>query len=169
VEVTVMGKRTAFGRELAKLRIDFDESTADMAAKLDMSGSNLNAMEMGRNRVSFEVVHKIKEFYGKDLEDVFIGEGRLPALKINLSDIEDQEIRRLAVAIWKVSTGHMTEAELWDSLDISLGEKPIERLEVLETEAPKPRPKHVPPPLPDDVDFLSVDELGDLGDLEDLE
>ena len=51
---------TVFGKELRKLRIDYDETIYQMAKKLDMSISYLSAIESGSRNVPGDLVDKSK-------------------------------------------------------------------------------------------------------------
>ena len=59
---------TKFGKELAKLRIDEDESRADMAKRLGLSEPTLKSIEIGRRAPWAKEVSKIAEVYGLDAD-----------------------------------------------------------------------------------------------------
>ena len=54
---------TVFGKELRKLRIDYDETIYQMAKKLDMSISYLSAIESGSRNIPGDLVDKLIEKY----------------------------------------------------------------------------------------------------------
>lgn len=139
--------RTELGRELAKLRIDFDEKGADMAEKLGMSASNLYNVETGQTTVSYDLIIKIKELYGKDLEKIYLSGGGLSKVQIELDALNETD-RAEALRLWRVAQG--LEAAM--TVTAAPAETPKE----------KPTTTHLPPKLPDDVGFLSDDELDEI-------
>lgn len=142
--------RTELGRELAKLRIDFDEKGADMAEKLGMSASNLYNVETGQTTVSYDLIIKIKELYGKDLEQTYLSGGGLSKVHIELDALNETD-RLEALRLWRVAQG-LEEG----SLGVAVAMPKKEQTKA-ETKASK-----APPPLPDDVGFLSEDELDEI-------
>lgn len=164
--------RTEFGRELAKLRIDFNETGQDMAAKLGMSNSNLHAIEMGSTGAGFDLIEKIKTLYGKDLEEAFIRGGGVTRLDIDVASL-NEDMRDIAVKVWKVSQGLLTAEEFFAEVD-DFGVPGIETTTTAKVtgkpaDGPEPpkdeAPGWKPPPVPDDVMFLTEDELSGLDDL----
>lgn len=141
--------RTELGRELAKLRIDFDEKGADMAGKLGMSASNLYNVETGQTSVSYDLIVKIKELYGKDLEKVYLSGGGLSKVQIEL-DVLGPDDRAEALRLWRVAQG--------------LEEPGTAAAATTPAPAPAPAatPKPTTPKLDDDVGFLSEDELDEI-------
>jgi len=149
--------RTELGRELAKLRIDFDEKGADMAEKLGMSASNLYNVETGQTTVSYDLIIKIKELYGKDLERIYLSGGGLSKVQIELDALNEAD-RAEALRLWRVAQG----------LEAGMVEAPVVAPAPAPTPEPEPAPKvggHTPPALPDDVGFLSDDELDEIDSL----
>lgn len=139
--------RTELGRELAKLRIDFDEKGADMAEKLGMSASNLYNVETGQTTVSYDLIIKIKELYGKDLEKIYLSGGGLSKVQIELDALNEAD-RAEALRLWRVAQG----------LEEPGTAAPAEPAPAKTTTSPS----KAPPPLPDDVGFLSEDELDEI-------
>ena len=132
--------RTELGRELAKLRIDFDEKGADMAEKLGMSASNLYNVETGQTTVSYDLIIKIKELYGKDLEKIYLSGGGLSKVQIELDALNETD-RAEALRLWRVAQGLENASAAVDPLPT-----PMPTPE----EAPKAKaPAHTPPPLPE--------------------
>lgn len=157
-------KRTELGREIAKLRIDFNETGAEMAEKVGMSASNLFNMETGAVSISFDFIDKIKEVYGKDLEPIYLNDGGLSKVTIELDELSTDE-RQLAVALWRQSTGRVLPSEDQKAI-LSAVELPgAEATPEAVVEQPSKKRKYKPPPLPDDVGFLSEEELDGLDDL----
>lgn len=171
--------RTEFGRELAKLRIDFNETGQDMADKLGMSNSNLHSIEMGATSAGFDLIEKIKALYGKDLEDAFVKGGGLARLEIDTATLPD-DVRDVAIAVWKVSQGLLKPKDFWAVFDdfgvpgVIATPGPIVTAnpgsDAHAITASKPAPAAPatgwqPPPLPDDVGFLSEEDLAGLDDL----
>ena len=139
--------RTELGRELAKLRIDFDEKGADMAEKLGMSASNLYNVETGQTTVSYDLIIKIKELYGKDLEKIYLSGGGLSKVQIELDALNEVD-RAEALRLWRVAQGLEAEGPA----------APAAPAPVKTTTSPS----KAPPALPDDVGFLSEDELDEI-------
>lgn len=54
---------TAFGKEIRKLRIDKDESLAEMAEKLGISASYLSAIETGTREIPVGFVDRLCNIY----------------------------------------------------------------------------------------------------------
>ena len=152
--------RTELGRELAKLRIDFDEKGADMAGKLDMSASNLYNIETGQTNVSYDLIIKIKEIYGKDLEKIYLSGGGLSKVQIELDALNETD-RLEALRLWRVAQG-IEAPELTQTHIPAEDPVPPAVADDDKKEVEKKAPAHVPPALPDDVGFLSDDELDEI-------
>lgn len=68
---------TPYGKLLKKLRIDFDETAADMARKLDISTSLLNSIESGARAIPSGLSEKVAKAYslkGKQRDDLILTE-----------------------------------------------------------------------------------------------
>lgn len=68
---------TPYGKLLKKLRIDFDETAADMARKLDISTSFLNSIESGARAIPSGLSEKIIKTYSlkvKQRDDLILKE-----------------------------------------------------------------------------------------------
>lgn len=97
-----MKTRTLLGRELAKLRIDFGETMAQMAKRLGYSQTHLFNIEMGDTKPKLVLIERIKTQYGKDLEDQFFESGGVSSVKIELDKLTSEE-RQVAVNLWRKS------------------------------------------------------------------
>lgn len=76
---------TEFGKELRKLRIDEDETLADMAEKLGISMSYLSAIEIGTRSVPSGLIEKLSAQYKLNKEAV---ETLNKALEQSISSID---------------------------------------------------------------------------------
>lgn len=152
--MTTKRKRTELGRELAKLRIDFSETATEMAKKLGVSSSNLFNIETGVNASSYELILKVKELYGKDMEQLFLNGGGLSRVVLEM-DLLSEEDRKTAVLLWCKCN------------DIELPEQAAK--EVAPTVGATGAKPRKPPPLPDDVGFISEQDTLTDDDLENLD
>ncbi len=59
---------TTFGKELRKLRIDYDDTIVGMANKLKISTSYLSAIESGKRNIPSDMVDCIVKIYGLSIE-----------------------------------------------------------------------------------------------------
>ena len=64
-----MRKATEFGKELRKIRIDREETQADMARRLDVSPSRLSVIECGERSVPSGMAARVVEKYGLSGEE----------------------------------------------------------------------------------------------------
>ena len=154
--------RTELGKELAKLRIDFNETSKEMAAKLGMSSSNLFNIETGACEVAYDFITKVAGMYGKNLEPIWISGGGLAKVTIELGELTEAQ-REVAIGLWRISQGIETD-DTYSEDEVSeivneLSDEPVPEPEA-EPQEHTYTPK--PPPIPDDVGFLSDDELDEL-------
>ena len=68
IEVKEIYMSSKFGKELRKIRIDFDDSISGMASKLNISTSYLSAIEAGKRNIPSDMVSKIIDAYKLDKE-----------------------------------------------------------------------------------------------------
>lgn len=68
IEVKEKYMSSKFGKELRKIRIDFDDSISGMASKLNISTSYLSAIEAGKRNIPSDMVSKIIDAYKLDKE-----------------------------------------------------------------------------------------------------
>ncbi len=92
-------KRTELGRSLAKLRIDFDETGAEMATKLGISPSQMFNVEVGIATVGYGFIAKIKKVYDLDLSDILNRGGGMSKVTIDLNDLTAVD-KDIVLAIW---------------------------------------------------------------------
>ena len=141
-------KRTELGREIAKLRIDFNETGAEMADKLGVSPSNLFNIETGATNVPYKIIATIKEVYGKDLDQIYLSGGAMSEVKIQLDEL-GQEERQLALQLWRKANGMAVDAPIMNTVTVPSTSVTVKKAPATPTT----------PPLPDDVGF--IDELSD--------
>ena len=107
---------TVFGKELRKLRIDYDETIYQMAKKLDMSISYLSAIESGSRNVPGDLVDKLIEKYNLDSErSCTMKKAEAESAKelnINLKGISPEQ-RRLIFALSR-KLGNISDEECAD-------------------------------------------------------
>jgi DNA-binding XRE family transcriptional regulator len=60
--------KTAFGRHLAKMRVDFNERQADMAKRLDVAPSFLSAIENGKKTIPLNLLQTLCKSYELDYQ-----------------------------------------------------------------------------------------------------
>jgi transcriptional regulator with XRE-family HTH domain len=153
--MTKKRKRTDLGRELAKLRIDFDQNANEMSENLGISSSSLFNYEHGAQNIPYEFIVTVKEKYGRDLTELYAKGGGLSRITLELDELSPED-RELAMTLWRKA----------NKLDIP--EQPASEPEpVFETKA-APAPKPSTPALPDDVGFISETELDELEEFMDL-
>ena len=92
-------KRTELGRSLAKLRIDFDETGAEMATKLGISPSQMFNVEVGIATVGYGFIAKIKKVYDLDLSDILNRGGGMSKVTIDLNDLTPGD-KDIVLSIW---------------------------------------------------------------------
>lgn len=97
--MTKKRKKTELGRTLAKIRIDFDETGADMAKKIDISSSQMFNIEVGLAQVGYEFIGKIKEVYGVDLADLMRRGGFMSKITLDLDELSAED-KDTVLEIW---------------------------------------------------------------------
>lgn len=142
--------RSLVGKELAKVRIDHDETLAQMAAKLDMHPTHLTRVEMGTTGFTSSMANRVKEQYGLDLMHLVAPTER--KIQLTIADLTPDE---LAAAL------KIQEAVIARKAGRAVAET-----------APTPvaapaQPRKRASEVDDGVDF--IDDLSDLDDLDDSE
>lgn len=85
--------RVPVGKELAKIRIDRDETLLEMAKNLGMHNTHLTRVETGVSMFTSEMALKVKDIYGVDLSGmVNVNERKLV---FQLADLTPDEISAL--------------------------------------------------------------------------
>ncbi|MCI8554302.1 MAG: helix-turn-helix transcriptional regulator [Clostridiales bacterium] len=74
------------GEKLARLREEFDISQKELAAQLNVGRSTISAYEKGTAQPSYDVLIRLAEFYGVNLDYLF---GRTK-IKASMKQIEDK-------------------------------------------------------------------------------
>jgi len=167
-------KKTELGRTLAKVRIDFDETGADMAKKLGISASQMFNIEVGLAQVGYEFIGKIKRVYEIDLTDIMKRGGFMSKITLDLDDLRAED-RDTVLEIWaRQSTGEAPPKLVKPSVP----EPKVmtsENTPVLTPDDKQPAPlpanarRHRPLPPPDDIVFLDEDSVDDLDGIEEID
>jgi len=92
-------KKTELGRALAKVRIDFDQTGADMAKKLGVSASQMFNIEVGLAQVGYEFIGKIKEIYSIDLTEIMRRGGFMSKITLDLDELSQAD-KDTVLEIW---------------------------------------------------------------------
>jgi len=163
-------KRTELGKELAKLRIENDESSKQMADKLGVSVATLSGYESGRRPVSPEFFEKVKVVYGRDLSSFKTIRRKTIGKIVNLSKF-DAQVADLARAVLE---GHIQHDGSFDLEAVRKGDVRLMLVSVNYESAPAETPKAEAPAKPvvkpnvpdvpgvdfiDDSDFDGLDEI----------
>ena len=155
-------KKTELGRTLAKVRIDFDETGADMAKKLGISASQMFNIEVGLAQVGYEFIDKIKEIYEIDLTEIMQRGGFMSKITLDLDELTQKD-KETVLEIWARRNGEQPPADtvtLDPELTVTIpldDETPAE---------PTPRKRRPPAPPPDDIVFLDADSVDELDGIE---
>lgn len=157
-------KKTELGRTLAKVRIDFDETGADMAKKLGISPSQMFNIEVGLAQVGYEFIAKIKEIYGVDLAEIMQRGGFMSKITLDLDELSQTDkdtvleiwTRRLTGVPPNVPEPSISEAECDEPTAAEVGVAPVGR-------------RRPPPPPPDDIVFLDESDEDDLDGIEEVD
>jgi predicted transcriptional regulator len=136
--------RAPVGKELAKLRIDLDETTGHMAERLGIHAVHLSKVEGGTVAFSSALASKIKDFYGLDLTHM-INEAVVDKVTLYLSKLSPED-RATVLAIQARMKGDKKEQS---------------------GSVAAPKVVRQPPPAVPDVD--GVDFLDDLSSLDELD
>lgn len=97
--MTKKRKKTELGRTLAKIRIDFDQTGAEMANILGISSSQMFNIEVGLAQVGYEFIGKVKELYEIDLADLMKRGGFMSKITLDLDELS-QEDKAAVLEIW---------------------------------------------------------------------
>jgi len=155
-------KKTELGRTLAKVRIDFDETGADMAKKLGISASQMFNIEVGLAQVGYEFIGKIKEIYGVDLAEIMQRGGFMSKITLDLDELSKAD-KDTVLEIW---TRRLTGEPPPPADKVTLVE-PVVPI-VVDVPVPVSR-KRRPPTLDSDVGFLDEVCVDDLEGLEEAD
>lgn len=152
-------KKTELGRTLAKIRIDFDETAADMAGKIGVSPSQMFNIEVGLAQVGYELIGKIKEVYEVDLTEIMKRGGFMSKITLDLDELSQAD-KDTVLEIW---------ARRWtgEPPDTVTMKKELTITTPADAPAPAPvrhKPKR-PPTIPDDIVFLTEEADDNLSDL----
>jgi predicted transcriptional regulator len=82
--------RAPVGKELAKLRIDLDETTGHMAERLGIHAVHLSKVEGGTVAFSSALASKIKDVYGLDLTHM-VNEAVVDKVTFHLSKLSPED------------------------------------------------------------------------------
>lgn len=121
-------KKTELGRTLAKIRIDFDQTGADMAKKLGISSSQMFNIEVGLAQVGYEFIGKVKEVYEVDLTEIMRRGGFVSKITLDLDELSQKD-KEIVLAIW---------SRKWDNE--STKDNPGTFTEAVGEAIPKPKP-----------------------------
>lgn len=164
-------KRTELGKVLAKLRVDMDESSAEMAERLEISVSSLSAYEYGRSQPMADFATKMSATYGIDITHLIAKQesrpNRLSILAKHMTDEEFAFAVRLADAATRRAKGETVACLMGEAAVLS---------KLLDGDPPPPVAEAAPAvvtskkklPPPDDVDgvgFIDEDMDKELADL----
>ncbi len=160
-------KKTELGRTLAKVRIDFDETGADMAKKLGISPSQMFNIEVGLAQVGYEFIGKIKEIYGIDLAEIMQRGGFMSKITLDLDELSQTD-KDTVLEIW---TRRLTgESPNVPEPTMHVDEAPAaEPVVIVEDAKPAPKRRHRPAPPPDDIVFLDESDEDDLDGIEEVD
>lgn len=147
-------KRTGFGKFLAHLRVDHDESTEDMAKRIDVSRATLRKYETTNIGISNERIALIEREYG------VTGVAEI---------VKESELSVMGLDVEALSAGELEEVRSFvEQIRQSRGESPARPgLKAPERKPPEPEPKPDSPgwsrkPPADDVDDITFIEENDL-------
>lgn len=155
-------KKTELGRTLAKIRIDFDETGAEMAKKLGISASQMFNIEVGIATVGYEFVGHFKKVYEIDLTELMERGGFMSIIKLDLDTLCQQD-KDTILEIWaRAQTGEEPPPakHILDSTNSRIEPAPVKPT----ADAPvRKRPRS--PVLDDGIGFLDEDSANDLSDI----
>ncbi len=162
-------KKTELGRTLAKIRIDFDETGADMAKKLGISSSQMFNIEVGLANVGYEFIGKVQTVYGLDLTDVIQRGGGMSKITFDLDDLSAND-KKTVLGIWASNLEgnplKLKDTVTVDELTITIprddGEAPIVATVADTTEARKKRGRPRTMRAAGDIGFLSEEDASEL-------
>lgn len=156
-------KKTELGRTLAKVRIDFDETGADMAKKLGISPSQMFNIEVGLAQVGYEFVGKVKEVYGIELTEIMKRGGFMSKITLDLDELSQAD-KDTVLEIWaRRWTGEPLEPTDTVTLD------PNPTITLPPDDAKPVRRRRPPAPPPDDIVFLDDESADDLNGIEEVD
>lgn len=157
-------KKTELGRTLAKVRIDFDETGADMAKKLGISASQMFNIEVGLAQVGYEFIGKIKEVYEIDLSEIMKRGGFMSKITLDLDELSATD-RDTVLEIWaRRGNGEAPSPTPRETAKASVAAI----AEVLPNAEPVRR-RRPPAPPPDDIVFLDESSLDELDGIEEVD
>jgi len=154
-------RRTELGRQLAKLRIDFDQVAADMARKIGISSSQLHNIEHGTGIVHFDLVEKINKEYGFDLTPTIKRGGAMARVVFELDDLDEND-KAIIMDVWCRMSGSVAGVTLPAENVAKIKESPDKKESGPRVvDINKPARKHSKPHIDDDIGFLDENELED--------
>ena len=142
--------RVQFGKELAKIRIDMDETVGDMCKRLDIHPTYLSRIEVGAYPLTIGVAQKIKDVYEKDFFSMITKEATGKVI-FHLAQLSEAD-RNTVLEIHRRYTPAETTS-------------PAEPPSASKSGVAVAQPSGTPDV--DGVDFVGEDELDGLGDLDD--
>lgn len=155
-------KKTELGRTLAKVRIDFDETGADMAKKLGISASQMFNIEVGIAQVGYEFIGKIKEVYEIDLSEIMKRGGFMSKITLDLDELSATD-RDTVLEIWaRRGTDEPPPKLAQPNVPEPMDRTPKDTL------ANEPVRRRPPPPPPDDIVFLDDDSADELDGIDEV-
>lgn len=150
-EAKISRTRSPFGKELAKLRIDHDETAGQMSKRLGVHATYLSRLEGGHYPVSMNVALRVREAYGLDLTHM-VG-STMGRIVIELEHLSEED-RLLVIDIQERAAQKKLEAEGVTTKSAKVASK------AASSPSKTARVEDV-----DGVDFIDDSELDDLDDL----
>lgn len=142
--------RSQIGKELAKLRIDLDETVGQMVKRLGLHPTYLSRIESGSYPLTMTVASKIKEVYNVDFSHLV---GQLTGrITFDLSEVSEADRKALLEIYERTRSTRQTDGAQRAAETVS------------STLTRRSEPENVPDV--DGVGFVGEDELSELDDLE---